>query len=92
MPTHTHIPDPNVAAAASEIRKRLFVFCDGTWQDGVNKARPLTNVATLARCLEPVDSHGCLQIVYYDSGVGSVTSAPAQLVDGATGRGENTST
>ncbi|KAH6843237.1 hypothetical protein B0I37DRAFT_384025 [Chaetomium sp. MPI-CAGE-AT-0009] len=87
MPAHTHRPDPSAVAAARGIRKRLFVFCDGTWQDGVNKTRPLTNVATLARCLESVDSDGCLQIVYYDSGVGTVSSVPAQLVDGATGRG-----
>ena len=68
--------------------KRLFVLCDGTWQDGINNNSPLTNVATLARCLQPTDSQGHLQIVYYDGGVGNVTSMPAQFIDGATGRGE----
>ncbi|KAI1126445.1 hypothetical protein F5Y10DRAFT_293836 [Nemania abortiva] len=67
--------------------KKLFVFLDGTWQDGVNKNSPLTNVATLARCLQSRDSDGALQIVYYSSGIGNGTSRPAQLVDAATGRG-----
>ncbi|CAH0058675.1 unnamed protein product [Clonostachys solani] len=75
------------AHRAEQIQKRLFVLCDGTRQDGVNKTRPLTNVATLARCLSPIDDEGCLQIVYYDSGVGNGTSWPARLFDGATGKG-----
>lgn len=70
------------------MKKRLFIFCDGTWQDGVNNKRPLTNVATLARCLKPIADDGYLQVVYYDNGVGNVTSRPSQLVDGATGRGK----
>ncbi|GAP84728.1 hypothetical protein SAMD00023353_0800290 [Rosellinia necatrix] len=64
--------------------RKLFVFCDGTWQDGINNNRPLTNVATLARCLQRSDPQ---IIVYYDNGIGNVTSAFAQLIDGATGRG-----
>jgi uncharacterized protein (DUF2235 family) len=67
--------------------KRLFVFCDGTWQDGTNNNGPLTNVATLARSLQTTDSDDTLQIVYYDGGVGNVTSRVAQFIDGATGRG-----
>lgn len=70
-------------------KKRLFVFCDGTWQDGVNNNKPLTNVATLARCLERYDEKRLQQIAYYDSGVGNATSLPAQLIDAATGRGED---
>ena len=89
MATHRAQIDPRRVDAAKEIRKRLFVLCDGTWQDGVNKTRPLTNVATLARCLAPIDDAGCLQIAYYDSGVGNGTSAPSQLIDGATGRGDS---
>jgi uncharacterized protein (DUF2235 family) len=87
MATHDHISNPRAVEAAKNIQKRLFVLCDGTWQDGVNKTRPLTNVATLARCLAPVDDDGCIQVVYYDSGVGNGTSAVSQLIDGATGRG-----
>ncbi|KAI0100114.1 hypothetical protein GGR51DRAFT_564522 [Nemania sp. FL0031] len=69
------------------VRKRLFVFCDGTWQDSVNKTGYNTNVTTLSRCLEGVADDGYLQISYYDSGIGNTTSLQAHLVDGATGRG-----
>jgi len=79
--------DDDAIENVKSTRRRLFVFCDGTWQDGVNSGQAPTNVATLARCLEPVADDGYLQISYYDSGVGNVTSKPAQLIDGATGRG-----
>ncbi|KAI0166759.1 hypothetical protein GGR52DRAFT_555423 [Hypoxylon sp. FL1284] len=82
--------DKELVTSDSHIRKRLFVFCDGTWKDGVNNQRPLTNVATLARCLEGVSDDGYLQMVYYDNGVGNATSSPAKLIDGATGRGIST--
>ncbi|OTA62656.1 hypothetical protein K449DRAFT_405452 [Hypoxylon sp. EC38] len=68
-------------------KKRLFILCDGTWQDGVNNKSRLTNVATLARCLSPVDHKNCLQLVYYDNGIGNGTSKVAEAIDGATGRG-----
>ncbi|KAI0543764.1 hypothetical protein F4679DRAFT_577373 [Xylaria curta] len=67
--------------------KKLFVFLDGTWQDGVNNNSPLTNVATLARCLQSQANDGSLQIVYYSSGVGNGTSKPSQVIDAVTGRG-----
>ncbi|KAK3361453.1 hypothetical protein B0T24DRAFT_109245 [Lasiosphaeria ovina] len=87
MATHGHTRNAHALNAAKKVKKRLCVFCDGTWQDGVNKTRPLTNVGTLARCLAPIDGDGCLQLVYYDSGVGTSASRLAQLIDGATGRG-----
>lgn len=72
------------------MQKRLFIFCDGTWKDGVNKTQPPTNVGTLARCLEGVADDGYLQIVYYDSGVGNGTGGGiTRGIDGATGRGHN---
>ncbi|KAK0707054.1 hypothetical protein B0T26DRAFT_815215 [Lasiosphaeria miniovina] len=87
MAQHEHEIDSQALAVAREIKKRLFVLCDGTWQDGVNKTRPLTNVATLARCLTPIDNDGCLQVVYYDSGIGNASGALSKVVDGAFGRG-----
>ncbi|KAM7210490.1 Uncharacterized alpha/beta hydrolase domain (DUF2235) domain containing protein [Rhypophila decipiens] len=87
MAPRRHTYDSRAIDAAKKTRKRLFVCCDGTWQDGVNKTRPLTNVATLARCLSPVDENGCLQIIYYDGGVGNSTGTLSQIIDGATGRG-----
>lgn len=35
-------------------RKRLFVCCDGTWQNASGTIAPLTNVAKLARCVDRV--------------------------------------
>ncbi|KAK4446277.1 hypothetical protein QBC34DRAFT_331785 [Podospora aff. communis PSN243] len=87
MATHGHALNSQAVNAAQEVRKRLFVFCDGTWQDGVNKTQPLTNVATLARCLKPIDNDGCLQIIYYDGGLGNSPGTLSQVIDGATGRG-----
>ncbi|TGJ83894.1 hypothetical protein E0Z10_g4883 [Xylaria hypoxylon] len=77
----------NVTKEAAPIRKRLFVFCDGTWQDALNGKRPPTNVVTLARCIEGVADDNYLQVVYYDNGVGNATNLYARLVEGATGRG-----
>ena len=87
MATHGHEDSQSGRDRANAIRMRLFILCDGTWQDGVNKTRPLTNVATLARCIAPIDDDGCLQVIYYDGGVGNSAGAPSQLIDGATGRG-----
>src|SRR4051812_33327791 len=81
------VKDLGAIRAAEATKKRLFIFCDGTWQDGVNSNHAPTNIATLARCLKSVADDGYLQIPYYDSGVGNGTSRPAQLIDGVTGRG-----
>lgn len=83
--------DEDAVEGAEATPRRLFVFCDGTWQDGVNSGCAPTNIATLARCLKPVADDGYLQISYYDSGLGNGTSKPAQLIDGATGRGTSRS-
>ncbi|KFH44864.1 hypothetical protein ACRE_043090 [Hapsidospora chrysogenum ATCC 11550] len=41
-------------------KKRLFVCCDGTWNNAAGTAAPLTNVAKLARCVYRLgdDCHG----------------------------------
>lgn len=59
------------AAGVAESRKRLAVFCDGTWND--LRMKSLTNVARLAKCVEPYGWDGRRQIVFYDSGVGVAT-------------------
>lgn len=35
-------------------KKRLFVCCDGTWNDASGTIAPLTNVAKLARCVDRI--------------------------------------
>ncbi len=71
-------------------KKRLFICCDGTWQDAVKTDYALTNVGRLSRCVKTVseenDAH-VLQVVYYQSGIGRGPSKTAKLVDGGTGRG-----
>lgn len=68
--------------------KRLVVCCDGTWNDSVSTKSPLTNVSRISRCIKAVsDRDGVLQIVYYQTGVGTGTSKIGKNVDGAIGRG-----
>lgn len=80
--------------------KRLVVFCDGTWND--TRMASLTNVARLAKCVEPVDDRDhrrdrnqplIPQVVFYDSGVGVAqnvsrfTDFLTRVQGGAFGRG-----
>jgi Uncharacterized alpha/beta hydrolase domain (DUF2235) len=51
--------------------KRLFICCDGTWQNAIGTNRPLTNVARFARSVKRKGWDDVVQIVYYASGVGS---------------------
>lgn len=64
--------------------KRIILCLDGTWnstykkgkrEDGVKVVKP-TNVLKMARIIEPVDDEGVPQIVYYDTGVGSMSKYP----------------
>lgn len=87
MTTPDRDRDEDAIRKARSTPRRIFIFCDGTWQDGVNSGHAPTNIATLARCIEPVADDEHIQMSYYDSGAGNVTSKPAQLLDGATGRG-----
>ena len=73
------------------MRKKLAIFCDGTWND-LRMTSP-TNVARLAKCVASDAADGTPQIVYYDDGVG-VASGISVLTDelvkiwgGAFGRG-----
>ena len=59
-------------------RKRLAVFCDGTWND--LRMPSLTNVARLAKCVSPKGWDDREQIVFYDAGVGVATGV-SPLVD-----------
>ncbi|TFK68548.1 hypothetical protein BDN72DRAFT_858339 [Pluteus cervinus] len=78
-------------------KKKLILALDGTWQDGTaEKDRKLsTNIWKLARAIHRRDEGGYPQIVYYQSGVGTVDKSFGQwvsnkmesIVDGATGIG-----
>ena len=52
------------------MKKRIFILCDGTWND--LEMRYITNVGRLAQILEPEgksDGVPISQVVYYDDGV-----------------------
>jgi uncharacterized protein (DUF2235 family) len=72
-------------------RKRLAVFCDGTWND--LRMASLTNVARLAKCVSRQGWDGIDQVVFYDAGVGVSTGVSpfvdrlVGLLGGALGRG-----
>ncbi|KAJ4346792.1 uncharacterized protein N0V89_010724 [Didymosphaeria variabile] len=68
-------------------RKRLFICCDGTGRDSIReKNEHITNVARFARCIQPVDGNGVLQLVYYHNGVG-LHNGEFQYREAATGQG-----
>ena len=69
--TATNTRDMSEQKAESP-EKRLFICCDGTWEDSNNSDQPITNVTRIARCIPSKDSEGVLQIVYYQSGIGTV--------------------
>lgn len=72
-------------------RKRLAIFCDGTWND--LRMPSLTNVARLAKCVSPRGWDGLEQVVFYDAGVGVATGVSpfvdrlVTLLGGAIGSG-----
>lgn len=85
---------------AAKQSRRLFVCCDGTWNNASGTFAPLTNVARLARSVDRFGREvSCAlendepplvvpQLVYYSSGVGAqaVLSAESGFA-GLTGEG-----
>ncbi|KAI0533031.1 hypothetical protein GGR58DRAFT_138914 [Xylaria digitata] len=69
----------------TKTKKRIFICCDGTWQNAIGTNRPLTNVARFASSVTPTDEDGITQIVYYTSGIGSkpdnTTKMPKSVVE-----------
>jgi uncharacterized protein (DUF2235 family) len=64
---------------------RFILCCDGTKNDGINKRRPRTNVARLARCIS--NTAKVPQVVFYMRGVGTGTSRVNNWRDSFNGRG-----
>lgn len=64
----------NNFAQLDEVRRRVVVCCDGTWNypdelDGAGGSAP-TNVAKVAQGVARHDDRGVRQLVYYEPGVG----------------------
>jgi uncharacterized protein (DUF2235 family) len=71
----------------TNLKKRLVVFCDGTWNDA-STGLDFTNVAILSRAVRATTgTGGVLQVVLYLRGVGTAGLDITQTVDGATGLG-----
>lgn len=64
--------------------KRLVVCCDGTWN--TPEMESPTNVVRMAQAVYPRGRDGCLQLVYYDEGVGTGRWMD-RIVGGAMGEG-----
>jgi uncharacterized protein (DUF2235 family) len=70
--------------------KRIAIFCDGTWNtpDKMEDGKYCqTNVVKLAGALAPASEDGMVQLLYYDTGIGSEGSIFRRMYDGATGAG-----
>lgn len=73
-------------------RKRIIVCCDGTWMNsdkGFEKGRPQppSNVTRLARSFKRGCSDGMVQILNYQSGVGTGSTMADAFSGGAFGNG-----
>ncbi|KAF3769840.1 hypothetical protein M406DRAFT_246745 [Cryphonectria parasitica EP155] len=73
-------------------KKRLIICCDGTWMNsdkGFEKGRPQppSNVTRLARSFNRNCSDGSVQVIYYQSGVGTGSTMADAFTGGAFGTG-----
>ncbi|KAL5611888.1 uncharacterized protein BROUX77_002044 [Berkeleyomyces rouxiae] len=69
------------------VRKRLIVCCDGTWMNSDGSTQVPSNVTRMSRCFSHHCTDGTLQIVNYQSGVGTGSNALDSVVGGAFGTG-----
>lgn len=70
--------------------KRIAIFCDGTWNTpdkSENGKHCQTNVVKMANALQPFSGDGKVQLLYYDTGIGSEGDLLERVYDGATGTG-----
>lgn len=70
--------------------KRIAIFCDGTWNtpdESKDGKLCQTNVVKMADALLPASTDGTIQLLYYDTGIGSEGSKIRRIIDGATGNG-----
>ena len=70
--------------------KRIAIFCDGTWNtpdENVDGKLCQTNVVKMANALCDNSLDGKVQLLYYDTGIGSEGNLFERVFDGATGNG-----
>ncbi|KAJ6781493.1 hypothetical protein PWT90_06309 [Aphanocladium album] len=91
-------PETAEPATKNSLKKRIILCCDGTWfdsDDGFTKAtrknaatvQVASNVTRISRCLKRRCSDGTLQIINYESGVGTGSNTVDTLTGGIFGLG-----
>ncbi|POS80138.1 hypothetical protein DHEL01_v201474 [Diaporthe helianthi] len=80
------------AAGPARQKKRLIVCCDGTWMNSdkgweKGKPQPQSNVTRLARSFNRGCSDGSVQVINYQSGVGTGSTMADAFSGGAFGNG-----
>ncbi|KAL9086266.1 MAG: hypothetical protein Q9159_004272 [Coniocarpon cinnabarinum] len=76
----------------SLVKKRLVVYCDGTWVNANSvahhgKIEPPSNVSRFTRAVRSSTTSGIPQIVYYQAGIGSIGGDANKIIGGAIGEG-----
>lgn len=91
--------DYGLGPDAPRARKRLIVCCDGTWMNsdygfvkpglfsGSGGLQVPSNVTRISRCFRRKCADGTLQIINYESGVGSGSNMLDSVTGGAFGVG-----
>lgn len=80
------------APSSARQKKRLIVCCDGTWMNSdkgweKGKPQPPSNVTRLARSFNRGCSDGSVQVINYQSGVGTGSTMADAFSGGAFGNG-----
>lgn len=90
---------PPAKTTPSSTGKRLIYCCDGTWMDSDNgyekpslfnpkgTLQVPSNVTRISRCMKRRCSDGKLQIISYESGVGTGSNTLDTITGGAFGLG-----
>jgi hypothetical protein len=92
MSSAGHQSGATAAPPATRQKKRLIVCCDGTWMNSdkgweKGKPQPASNVTRLARSFNRGCSDGSVQVINYQSGVGTGSTMSDAFSGGAFGNG-----
>ncbi|KAH8752519.1 hypothetical protein F5883DRAFT_433100 [Diaporthe sp. PMI_573] len=92
MSSTGHQSGATAAPPATRQKKRLIVCCDGTWMNSdkgweKGKPQPASNVTRLARSFNRGCSDGSVQVINYQSGVGTGSTMSDAFSGGAFGNG-----
>lgn len=69
------------------VHKRIICCCDGTWNDADSVDKAPSNVTRISRMFSLVCDDGAVQVINYQSGVGTGSNTADMLLGGAFGLG-----